>query len=664
MPGATKSNADVLHLKAGFSPCLPKLKNLRHISFITVVVLCSIYADAQPVPPQQKDSLWDTYTDISKVGLEQRIHKVVSSSYVNKASNPETDYSNFKFIHGFRHAGSIPNNYVTKKLILRFNIFNSADSTHSVYFCPGFYFKDIRLYKLEQGGIKALPSVLNKISDSIGYRSITLAGHDSATIIAELSFVKTYNNAIRPRLIHAAYLPAFIAELHSRYKQTDLITYVFCGLLLMMMLFSMANFLQGANPDFLYYSGYAFFLGGMLFIQTVFHFRTNHFSYFLEGYLDFILQSTGIIFYMLFMQRFLNTRNNHPFLYKLYTAGIAMLVTSMVAYSFFHRFTDNYNAEYLIESTTKILLLLMILVFLIYSLRHWNDKLLRYLFWGNLCLFVFALISQMAIFLNPLFKNFPGVLSSSVIYYEIGLLLELVFFLAGLNHKNRRELIAQTKDRETLRAQNQLQEYEKEIVIYKAQQEERQRISEDMHDELGSGMTVIRLMSEIARNKMKENTPVEIEKISASADDVLNNMNAIIWSMNSGNDSLDNLISYIRSYSLEYFDNTLIDCKVNTPEAIPGKELTGDRRRNIFLCVKETLNNVMKHSKAATVTITIETNHTLKIEIADNGSGIDLQNLRQFGNGLKNITRRMETIGGTFKIENKNGTVTTLELPL
>ncbi len=81
----------------------------------------------------------------------------------------------------------------------------------------------------------------------------------------------------------------------------------------------------------------------------------------------------------------------------------------------------------------------------------------------------------------------------------------------------------------------------------------RDRISADMHDELGSGMTAIRLMSEIAKNKMKENTPREIEKISESADDVLNKMNAIIWTMNSGNDTVDNLVSYIRSYALGIF---------------------------------------------------------------------------------------------------------------
>jgi len=598
------------------------------------------------------------------VGLEKKINRQVSSCYADKNINLEKEITSIKFIPGLQHTGSVPVDFVPKKIILKFSLFNSADTAISVYFCPGFYYKHINLYKFEKKALTPLPAVLPDNPNGLGYRNITLQGHDSVTIIAELSFVKTYNNAIRPRLIQAGYLTAFIAELHSGYKNNDLITYVFCGLLLMMMLFSVTNFLQGANQDFLYYSGYAFFLGGMLFIQTIFHFRTNLFGYFLEGYLDYILQCTGIIFYMLFMQRFLNTRNNHPFLYKLYNAGIIVLAISIGAFSIFHHFTDKYVIEYLIENSTKIVLLLMVLVFLVYSLRHWKDKLLRYLFWGNLFLFIFSLISQLAIFLGEIFKSFPGVLGSSVIYYETGLFLELAFFLAGLTYKNRRQLIDQTKERETLKTQNQLKEYEKEIAVYKAQQEERQRISEDMHDELGSGMTAIRLMSEIARNKMKENTPVEIEKISSSADDVLNKMNAIIWSMHSGNDTLDNLISYIRSWSLEYFENTPIACKVNTPEHIPEKELAGDKRRNIFLCITETLNNVLKHSKANQAILTIETNHTLKIIISDNGTGIDLQNLRQFGNGLKNITRRMETIGGTFKIENKNGTTTTLELRL
>ena len=658
MSQTTKTKTDVLHLKVRFQKLrVPKLKILRHIFFIAATFLSFAIASAQ-------DSLWNTYTNVSKIGFAKPISKTVSSTYTGLSTTLPEVFRTLEFIPGLRHKGAVPNDFVTKKIILKFNLCNTADTAVSAWFFPGFYYTDIRLYKAGDSGPEKIPAVLPSISDSVGYRLISVPPNDSVTIFAELTFLKTYINSVRPRLINVDYVGSFIAQLRANNNESDLMTYVFCGLLLMMILYSLSNFLQGANPEFLYYSGYALFLGGLLLTKAMYGYRCSTISFFFEAYFDFIMQGLGIMFYMFFMQRFLDTKNKHTFLYKLYNTGIAMLVISMITYSYFHYFSNNFVLENLIENITKVLLLLMIVVFLIYSLRSWKDKLMRYLFWGNFCLFVFSLVSQLAVMLPDVFKGLSGVFSSSLFYYEVGLFLELVFFLAGLNHKNRRQIIAQTKERETLKSQNQLQEYEKEIAVYKAQQSERERISADMHDELGSGMTAIRLMSEIARNKMKENTPVEIDKISSSADDVLNKMNAIIWSMNSGNDTLDNLISYIRSYSLEYFDNTPVDCKVNTPATIPDKEITGDKRRNIFLCVKETLNNVLKHSKAKLVTINIAANHSLKIEIADNGTGIDMENLRQFGNGLKNITRRMEIIGGTFKIENNNGTVTTLELPL
>ena len=610
------------------------------------------------------DTIAKPYIDISKIGLVTHILKKSQTAYTGLHTDLPSVYKSLKFVTGQLDRETIPIDFVTRKAVLKFNLCNTSDSTAYAWFFPGFYYKDIKLFLLEGTGLKKIPAILPPVPDSIGYRLISLPAKDSIIVFTELTFVKTYVNSIRPRLVSQPYLKAFIAELRFSLNESDLITYVICGLLLMMILFSMANFLQGANPEFLYYSGYAFLLGSMLLAKTLFGLRCSQLSYFLEAYLDFIMQGLGIIFYMLFMQRFLETRKKHPFLFFLYNVGIIFLSASMLIYSYLHFFTDNYAVEYLVENITKILLLVMVLIFLIYSLRSWNDKLLRYLFWGNFCLFIFSIVSQTVAIFNDFFGNLPGIFGSSLFYYEIGLVLELIFFLAGLNRKNRRQIIDQTKERETLRAQNQLKEYEKEIAVYKAQQAERERISADMHDELGSGMTAIRLMSEIARNKMKENTPVEIDRISSSADDVLNKMNAIIWSMNSGNDTLDNLISYIRSYSLEYFDNTPVECKVNTPVTIPDLEITGDKRRNIFLCVKETLNNVLKHSKASLVTLDIEATHSLKIEISDNGKGIDKENIRQFGNGLKNITRRMEIIGGTFTIENKKGAVTRLELPL
>jgi signal transduction histidine kinase len=344
--------------------------------------------------------------------------------------------------------------------------------------------------------------------------------------------------------------------------------------------------------------------------------------------------------------------------------GSICLIIAMIVFTTLHFAGISYVYEFYVENLTKIFLLVLAIIFVLYGRKYWNDKVFRFLTWGNGSMLLFSLLSYLFTFLGPTVEGIPEELTNALIYYQLGIFFELVFFLAGLSYKNRRQIIEQTRERERLKAENQMKEIEKELAVLKAQQEERNRISVDMHDELGSGMTAIRLMSELAKSKMKESSPVEIDRISDSANDVLNKMNAIIWSMNSGNDTLDNLISYIRLYALEYFDNTPINCKVVTPEHIEQKELTGDKRRNIFLALKETLNNALKHSGATKLDIDIEANSHIIIRIQDNGKGIDLQKLRQFGNGLKNIQNRMNSIGGNFTIENKNGTLTTLTLPL
>ena len=199
------------------------------------------------------------------------------------------------------------------------------------------------------------------------------------------------------------------------------------------------------------------------------------------------------------------------------------------------------------------------------------------------------------------------------------------------------------------------------MAVIKAQQEERNRISADMHDDLGAGMTTISLYSELAKSKLANNPIPEMEKISTSANDLLNKMNAIIWSMSSSNDTLGNTVAYIRSYALEYFENTGITCKIDIPEKLPNIEVIGEIRRNVFLVVKEALNNILKHAKATEVNIKLmRVENSLTLYIQDNGKGIDMDKLRQFGNGLKNMKKRMADIQVDFKIENKNGTLITM----
>ncbi|WP_148707263.1 ligand-binding sensor domain-containing protein [Chitinophaga skermanii] len=195
--------------------------------------------------------------------------------------------------------------------------------------------------------------------------------------------------------------------------------------------------------------------------------------------------------------------------------------------------------------------------------------------------------------------------------------------------------------------------------------QERARISSDMHDDLGSGLSTIRLLSEIAKRKIKDPSQTnEIERISSAAGELVDKMSEIIWAMNSSNDSLANLIAYMRSFGADFLEHAHIQVHFLIPETIPNVKLSGGTRRNIYLAVKESLHNVVKHAQATEVTVEILVGKNLHITIHDNGKGFDPEKVRLFGNGLKNIQKRMQVVGGTAEITSQNGTIVNLDIPL
>lgn len=195
--------------------------------------------------------------------------------------------------------------------------------------------------------------------------------------------------------------------------------------------------------------------------------------------------------------------------------------------------------------------------------------------------------------------------------------------------------------------------------------QERARISSDMHDDLGSGLSTIRLLSEIAKRKIKDPSQTrEIERISEAAGELVDKMSEIIWAMNSSNDSLENLIAYMRSFAADFLEHAHITHQFSIPESIPNIKLSGGTRRNIYLAVKESLHNVVKHAHATEVLIEVKVQQHMTILIKDNGKGFDQEKVRLFGNGLKNIQKRMQAVGGQADITSRNGTIVFLDIPL
>jgi ligand-binding sensor domain-containing protein/signal transduction histidine kinase len=215
-------------------------------------------------------------------------------------------------------------------------------------------------------------------------------------------------------------------------------------------------------------------------------------------------------------------------------------------------------------------------------------------------------------------------------------------------------------------------ELKKQVNLLEKKQainQERTRISKDMHDDLGSGLSSIAIMSGLLKQQLGSEKSAEkhLEKIAQTASDLVDNMSHIIWAMNPENDHINDLIAYTRQYALDFFENSPLSCEIDFPDNLPNLQLSQEARRNIFLVVKESLNNVLKHATASNVTLQLRVvNHYLELHITDNGIGFDINTIRPFSNGLRNMRKRMKQISGTYTIKSSIacGTVTIITVPL
>ncbi len=581
--------------------------------------------------------------------LEQTMLFIDSSSSLSTSAvllNP------FIPLTEYRLTKKISPNLITSTFFIKMLLYNDSPANLSGFINPGLHFGHFKLYKVQRNAVELFNN------DSMaGFRKITLVAGESCTVLLELKPIKNDINYINPVFVKQEAFNDYKTYVVGSKTDLQLYSLVISGVIVMMMLFMLANFVISAKKEFLYNAFYSFCMFLLVFFNSMLSKNTSDFAQFYYNYLDFFLLVTGAVFYITFARKFLDTETMYRSLDKLlkYCGWFVLLLLGI--YTFLNFFTKSYLPQYYLENVMRLFILLIGLVFIYMALKQ-KSRLLNYIAAGNVMLVLFSMISFILLSLKV---KPPQLYLSSLFYYNTGIVFELAFFLLGLTYKNRRELITGIKEQEALKMEAEKQQYEKEIAVIKAQQEERNRISADMHDDLGAGMTTIRLYSELAKTKLGDNPIPEIEKISSSANELLSKMNAIIWSMSSSNDTLGNMIAYVRSYALEYFEDTGITCKINIPDQLPNIEVIGEIRRNVFLVVKEALNNILKHSQATEVTITLtRVEDGLTLYIHDNGIGINLDAIRQFGNGLKNMKKRMADIEVSFDIKNNNGTLITL----
>ena len=196
---------------------------------------------------------------------------------------------------------------------------------------------------------------------------------------------------------------------------------------------------------------------------------------------------------------------------------------------------------------------------------------------------------------------------------------------------------------------------------------ERARIARDLHDDLGSSLSEIRVMASTGQRLKNADTkaPSIFQGITETAQSLIAALDVIVWAVDPEANSLESLADYLSGYATEYLAKSNIACRFKIPMSLPAVPLDGRVRHDLFLAVKETLHNVVRHSGAAHVEFRLTTGaDAMTIEISDDGCGFDLGSARMNGHGLKNIAERVAHGGGNCTIESQPGSGTTVRIQL
>jgi signal transduction histidine kinase len=176
----------------------------------------------------------------------------------------------------------------------------------------------------------------------------------------------------------------------------------------------------------------------------------------------------------------------------------------------------------------------------------------------------------------------------------------------------------------------------------------RTRIATDLHDDIGSGLSQIAILSEVARRKVdltETHIGHELKNIAAASRELVDSMSDIVWAVNPGKDHLGDLVQRMRRFASDVLTARNITFSFDSTVITPERKLNPDIRRHFFLIFKEALNNMIRHSECSTAEITLGTESSFLVM-----------------KGLRNMRKRALEMNGKIKIQSVSGQGTTLIL--
>ena len=204
-----------------------------------------------------------------------------------------------------------------------------------------------------------------------------------------------------------------------------------------------------------------------------------------------------------------------------------------------------------------------------------------------------------------------------------------------------------------------------------ALEQERSRIARDIHDQLGANLTQVSLLGELVDSDKDhpEEVAAHAKQISQTALETSRALDEIVWTVNPRNDTLDGLVNYICKYAQDYLAVAGLRYRLDVPAQLPNAPISPEVRHNVFLASKEAITNVVRHADASSAWLRLKLEpDRFTLEIQDDGRGPagTKEERAQARNGLRNMGKRMEDVGGSFEIgpAPERGTLVRLTAPL
>jgi len=418
----------------------------------------------------------------------------------------------------------------------------------------------------------------------------------------------------------------------------------FQGAMLFQVLFFGMVYLITKRKDVLYYSLLNFVSAGYFFLNAPDTFfgieETIVFDSPLYRYVNFAILLSMILVYLVFLKEiFSDSLIKYPYIKKIYSITFYLIPSLYILFVLFALSGWKTNAIFYTGHIVNGPFCTFILI-VNFKQKGYKSLIIN----GMLVLFVCVVTTMMLTIRYNSGSNDTILDRYPLAIIKLGMLIDIMLFqLALLKRWNEQE------------RQLAIEKIQSQLEVEKL----RNKISSQLHDDIGSTLSGVSMYSHLTNNQMErgehDQAKVSLNIIQQSANAMVEKLNDLVWSVNPEHDSLPMMLERLQQYGLDMCSAKNMQFKMETTVKNSIVDLPSEQLYHLYLFIKEAINNAAKYSEANLLRLTLEEKKSLlEISIIDNGKGFDIASIKR-GNGLTNMQKRADELGAVFSIQSKAG---------